>query len=185
MTVDQKERLIFESHQRIRTMTGVAYTTLTANEKEAATLNLIMQEMNTLRRIEHSNEDWLFFPFASKSEPEKMVAALTDISQLEEEHQARLYKNASLHGIDRFFMQARKLVNIFERPFSTDANARRTWYGYSVYDPANFIKMAELFKLFYNFIHNNTNDHKTPAMQLGLAKGLVSYEQIIDFDNYN
>lgn len=61
-----------------------------------------MHEMKTLRRIEHSNEDWLIYPFASKSEPEKMVAALTNISRLEYEHQARLYKNANLHGIDRF-----------------------------------------------------------------------------------
>lgn len=185
MTVDQKERLIAESHQRVRAVTGVAYASLTAHEKETAILNLIMHEMKTLRRIEHSNEDWLIYPFASKSEPEKMVAALTDISRLEYEHQARLYKNASLHGIDRFFMQARRRVNIFERPFSTGANARRTWYGYSVYNPANFIKMAELFRLFYNFIHNNTSDGKTPAMRLGLAKGPVSYEQIIYFDKYN
>jgi hypothetical protein len=65
----------------------------------------------------------------SKSEPEKMVAALTDIGYLSLEHQARLYMKGALNGIDRFFMQARRRVNIFERTFNRGTNARRTWYG--------------------------------------------------------
>jgi hypothetical protein len=81
-------------------------------------------------------------------------------------------------------MQARRRVNIFERPFLTGSNARRTWYGYSTYDPAVLTKMATLFRLFYNFINNDTKDKQTPAMRLGLAKGPVTYEKIIYFDRY-
>lgn len=51
-------------------------------------------------------------------------------------------------------------------------------------NPAKYIMMAELFLLFYNFIHVGESDAKTPAMRLGLAKGPVSYEQIIYFDKY-
>ena len=141
-----------------------------------------MEEMQCLQKVNSSRESWLSYPFATKSEPEKIIAALTDISELSEEHQARLYMKGSLHGIDRFFMQARRRVNAFERPFNSGTNAKRTWYGYSPYNPGMYIKLAELFRLFYNYI-NVGQDKKTPAMRLGLAKGPVSYEKIIYFDS--
>jgi len=181
-TIDQKERLIYECHRRIKSITGVAFRSMSAQEKEQAIINLVIAEMGCLRRFNGSKESWLSYPFATKYEPEKMLAALTDISDLSLEHQARLYKKGSLHGIDRFFMQARRRVNIFERPFQSGTNARRVWYGYSPYDPGIYIKQAELFRLFYNYI-NIGKDKKTPAMRLGLAKGPVTYEKIIYFDS--
>ena len=78
-------------------------------------------------------------------------------------------------------MQARRRVNVFERPFQSGANARHIWYGYSPYDPTMYIKQAALFRLFYNYV-NIGKDKKTPAMRLGLAKGPVSYEKIIYSD---
>lgn len=157
---------------------------MSPQEKEQATLDMIMAEMQNMIRFPRGSELWLRYPFATKPEPEKLVAAIIDISGLSEIHQARLYKKASLHGIDRFFMQARRRVNFFERPFSSGTNANRTRYGYSSCNPANYIKMVELFRLFYSFIYVGESDGKTPAMRLGLAKGLVSYEQIIYFDRY-
>ncbi len=109
--------------------------------------------MNSLRKFPGGKELWLEYSFATKSEPEKVIAALTDISNLSEKHQARLYMKGSLHGIDRFFMQARRRVHYFERPFSIGTKARRTWYGYSAYNPAMYIKLAEIFRVFYNYIH--------------------------------
>jgi len=138
--------------------------------------------MKSLKKFSNGRELWLEYPFATKSEPEKIISALTDISMLTKEHQARLYMNASLHGIDRFFMQARRRVHYFERSFLSGTNARRTWYGYSAYNPAMYIKLAEIFRIFYNYIHVGEKDNKTPAMRLGLAKGPVSYEKIIYFD---
>ena len=75
-------------------------------------------------------------------------------------------------------MQARRCIRLYEQWH----NARRNWYGYSAYQPEQLIKLAELFRLFYNFINNRTKDKKTPAMRLGLAKGPVSFEKIIYFD---
>lgn len=74
-------------------------------------------------------------------------------------------------------MQARCIVNTFKWTFNSGTNARRPWHGYSPYGPSMYIKEAELFKLFYNYINK-----KTPAMRLGLAKGPVSYKKIIYFD---
>ena len=184
LTINQKEALIHECHLRIRAMTGASYRKMSAEAKEQAVLRLIMEEMGNLVSFPNSPERWLRYPFATKPEPEKLVAAITDISGLSEIHQARLYKNASLHGIDRFFMQARRRMYLFERPFNSGSNASRTWYGYSPYNPENYIKMAELFRLFYNYIHVGDRDGKTPAMRLVLAKGPVSYEKIIYYDQY-
>ncbi|MGB5444982.1 MAG: hypothetical protein WBM99_05670 [Psychromonas sp.] len=181
-TVDNKERLIQESHRRIQNRLGIPFNSLSAQDKERAVMALVMEEMQCLRKVNGSRESWLSYPFATKSEPEKILAALTDISNLSKEHQARLYMKGSLHGIDRFFMQARRRVNAFERPFNSGTNARRTWYGYSPYNPEMYIKLAELFRLFYNYV-NIGKDKKTPAMRLGLAKGPVSYEKIIYFDS--
>ena len=180
-TVDAKEQLIQECQRRIYALTGVSYRSLSHQDREQAITELIIAEMSNLRRFSGSKESWLTYPYATKAEPEKMLAALTDISNLSLQHQARLYKKGSLHGIDRFFMQARRRVNIFERPFQSGANARRVWYGYSPYNPSMYIKQAELFRLFYNYV-NVGRDKKTPAMRLGLAKGPVTYEKIIYFD---
>lgn len=182
LTVDQKKILIRESHRRVKEKFGVNYTSLSSREKQRAVQSLIIEEMAFMKRFNHSKELWLKYPFATNSEPEKFVAALTNVSRYTVEHQANLYKRASLHGIDRFFMQARRRVNILERPFASGTNSRRVWYGYSSYNPSMLIKSAELFRLFYNYIHSETVDKKTPAMRLGLAKGKVSFEKIIYFD---
>ncbi len=53
----------------------------------------------------------------------------------------------------RPFLYAGKAMYLFERLFNSGSNASRKWYGYSPYNPENYIKMAELFRLFYNFTH--------------------------------
>lgn len=182
LTVNQKEKLIADCYAVIKNTMGVNYRTLSKQEKDAVLVQMIISEMSKQKSIFDSKELWLQYPLATMSEPEKKVAALTDISHLSLEHQANLYRNSSLHGIDRFFMQARRRISLFERGIGSGANARRNWYGYSAYRPEQLIKLAELFRLFYNFIHNRTKDKKTPAMRLGLAKGPVSFEKIIYFD---
>ncbi len=85
---------------------------------------------------------------------------------------AALVSNASLH------VQARRRVSVFERPFSSGTNSRRVWYGYSPYKPDMYIKLADLYRLFYNLVLRG-KDGKTPAMRLDIAKGAVSIEKII------
>ena len=87
---------------------------------------------------------------------------------------------ASLHGIDRFFMQVRRRLSLLERPIATASKSRRMWYGYSAYNPTNIVKLLGIFRVFYNYCATG-KDGKTPAIRLGLAKGKVDLEDIIYF----
>ena len=122
--------------------------------------------------------------FAQKSEhrysPQKAVCCLTDCGDYDADHLARLYQKATLHGIDRFFMQIRRRLSLLERPIVTPSKSGRTWYGYSAYNPASVVKLLGIFRVFYNYCAAG-KDGKTPAMRLGLAKGVVSLEDIIYF----
>lgn len=123
---------------------------------------------------------WMMHPFPNMSEPEKAVCYLTDYSDYDEDHLARLYNKASLHSIDRFFMQVRRRLSILERPIGSASSTGRTWYGYSAYNPETIVKMLGIFRVFYNYCLAG-KEGKTPAVRLGLAKGKVSLEDIIYF----
>ncbi|WP_119740474.1 hypothetical protein [Noviherbaspirillum cavernae] len=98
----------------------------------------------------------------------------------DEDHAARLYLKATLHPIDRYFMQVRRRLSLAERPIGTSSKAGRTWYGYCVYQPANLAKALEIFRIYYNYCETG-KDGSTPAMRLGLAKGPVAPEDILYF----
>ena len=63
---------------------------------------------------------------------------------------------------------------------SRASSARRTWYGYSAYNPEAVLKLLAIFRVFYNYCLAR-NDRTTPAMRLGLAHGKVTPEDIIYF----
>ena len=126
---------------------------------------------------------WLTHPFPNMSEPEKCICYLTDYNDYDEDHQAWLYNKASLHAIDRFFMQVRRRLSVLERPISSASAANRIWHGYSAYNPESIIKLLEIFRVYYNYCLKGM-DGKTPAMRLGLAKGIVSPEDIIYFSEF-
>jgi hypothetical protein len=150
---------------------------LTDNELK---LVLIKERMRNMAEIGHWKDRWLTHPFPNMSEPEKAVCYLTDYGDYDEDHQAWLYNKASMHGIDRFFMRVRRRLSLLERPFATPSAGRRMWYGYSAYNPENIIKLLDIFRVYYNYCLKG-QDGNTPAMRLGLAKGIVSPEDIIYF----
>lgn len=59
------------------------------------------------------------------SEPQKAVCYLTDCGDHDADHLARPYQKASLHAIDRFFMQVRRRLSVLERPISTASKGTR------------------------------------------------------------
>ena len=124
-------------------------------------------------------DKWLMHPAPPKNEPEKGICWLTDMGNRRygTAHLARLYNRASLHGIDRFFMQIRRRVSLLERPIKTSSSGR-TWYGYSPYKPENIINILDIFRVFYNFSKTG-KDGQTPAVRLGLMKGNGAVEDII------
>jgi hypothetical protein len=128
-------------------------------------------------------DEWLIYPFPNMSEPKKAVSWLTDLKdQAYDDYElAELYLRASLHGIDRFFMQMRRLTSLLERPIATSSSARRLWYAYAPYSPLVVAQLVEIFRVYYNYIKTG-KDKKTPAMRLGLAKGKVSFDDIVYFN---
>lgn len=143
-------------------------------------LKLIQERIAALAAIGKWSDRWLVHPFPSMSEPEKAVCCLTDYSDYAPEQIARLYQRASLHAIDRFFMQLRRSINLLERPIQTASAARRVWHGYSPYNPEVVVKLLEIYRVYYNYVQRG-EDGKTPAMRLGLAKGRIEIEDLLRF----
>lgn len=135
------------------------------------------------------SDRWCMHPMPNMSEPLKAMAWLTDVDQREpegecrdaqENHIANLYLKASLAGIDNFFQRVRRSINLLERPITTASKHKRTWYGYSAYNPAMVEKVLDIYRVMNNFVEVG-KDGKTPAMRLGLATVVITPEDIIYF----
>jgi len=174
LTVDEKRRALRESRQLFK---GVQanHPDLTENEVK---LTLIKQRMANMQEIGKWKDRWLLHPFPNMSEPEKAICYLTDYGDYDEDHQAWLYNKASMHGIDCFFMQVRRRLSLLERPISSASSTARRWFGYSAYNPESIIKLLDIFRVYYNYCLAG-KDKQTPAMRVGLAKGVVPLEDII------
>lgn len=182
-TIDDKRRALAETNKLIRKLTGVPRKQLSSKDFVRIVAELVGKALNEMVRVGNSPELWLRYPIATMPEPEKVVAAITDISKYELQHKAHLYRKASLHAIDRFFMIARRDVNLLERPFHSATNQSRVWNGYSPYDPAMLTKLGDIYRVYFNYV--NINDKReTPAMRLGLANGPVSSEKIVYYGKY-
>jgi transposase-like protein len=177
LTITKKRKAIADSRV---TFEAACEANPGLSEAEVKTL-LIKNRIAQMAAHGKWQDKWLTHPFPTMSEPEKAVCYLTDYGDYDEDHLARLYNKASLHGIDRFFMQVRRRLSILERPIMTSSANYRMWYGYSAYNPATIVKLLGIFRVFYNYCVPG-KDKKTPAMRLGLAKGKVSLEDIIYFN---
>lgn len=174
MTVDERKRALKDSRERFRALEEDH----PALDRQALRLLLIKEALADMAVIGHWKESWLTHPFPSMSEPEKAVCYLTD--DYDDDHLAWLYNKASLRAIDAFFMPVRRRLSLLERPIATASNNRRTWHGYSAYNPRSIVKLLEMFRVFYHYVLVGM-DQQTPAMRLGLAKGRVSLEDIVYF----
>lgn len=142
-------------------------------------LELIKEKMREMVPIGKWNDRWLIHPIANMSEPEKAVCHLTNSGQYEENRMAKIYSHASLHGIDRFFMQVRRRVRLLERPLASHGNSKQKWFLYSAYNPERMVKLLDIYRVYYNYCEASELDGKTPAMRLGLANGEIDMETIL------
>ncbi len=144
----------------------------------------VQERMQRLKEHGKWRDRWLDYPFPNMSEPEKRICYLTSLSDrafdYDEDHMANLFLMATLHPIDRFFMQLRRKNSMLERPITSSANNSRKWHGYSPYDPAMAVKIMEIYRVYYNYVKPG-DKRNTPAMRLGLAKGPCSVEDILYF----
>jgi hypothetical protein len=143
----------------------------------ALKLMLIKERMAQVREFGKWHDRWVYHPFPSMSEPEKALCYLTDTGKYDDDHLAWLYNKASLHTIDRFFMQVRRRISLLERPIASASSTGRRWHGYNAYNPAVIVKLLDIFRVFYNYIEAGM-DKNTPAMRIGLARGKIDLEDI-------
>lgn len=184
-TIDQKDAAVAKARKRF---SAVAEAN-PGHSKAEIELLMALDELDRIAPVGKWDDRWLTHPVPSRAEPEKRVCWLTDIDEsparpeaLEEHrrHAARLYLKGSLHAVDRFFMQVRRRLSLAERPYATASSDRRMWHGYSAYQPQNLAKVLTIFKVAYNYCLSDAKG-QTPAMKLGLAKGVVALEDILYF----
>lgn len=176
-TNDVKEKRVAESKRQFN-LAKKQHVGLT--DRQVA-VEMMKQAMKSAKPIGKWGDTWVEHPLATKAEAEKKVCWLTNLKDYTEDHEAQLYLKASLHAVDRFFMQARRMLSLAERPIASASAARRTWHGYSPYNPAHLQKVLEIFRAHYNYCAVGA-DGETPAMRFGLAKGPVEVEKILGFD---
>lgn len=146
----------------------------------AVELKLIQERIAGLSAIGKWSDRWLIHPFPNMSEPEKAVCYLTDYGDYAPEQIARLYQRASLHPIDRFFMQLRRSLSLLEHPNRSSSASGRVWYGYNPYKPEVAAKLMEIYRVHYNYCEAG-EDGMTPAMRLGLAKAPLDTGALLRF----
>ena len=192
-TVDQKRRLTAAAREEIKK----AMEALQCSRREAV-LAVLRDRITAARTFGKWNDRWVFHPAGTMSEPEKALCHLTDFGDMDPDHLAWLYNKASLHGVDSYFNRVRRRLSLLERGIHSQANAGRVWNGYAPYNPEQIQKLLDIFRVCHNYmwtrevmekapIDRETGEQakgkiktkKTPAMLLGLAKGIVSYEDVI------
>ncbi len=175
-TIDEKRTILSESRRRFMAK-RLLYPDLTDSQVK---LIIIKEQLGQLVSVGKWRDKWVEHPFPTMGEPEKAMCYLTDVQNYDENHTAWLYNKASMHAIDRFFMQVRRRISLLERPISTSSNVGRKWHGYSPYKPAMAIKLLDIFRVFYNYVEPG-KDKQTPAMRIGLAKSRIDPADILHY----
>lgn len=174
LTVNERRHVMAQSRAGFDAAKA-RYPGLTDSEVEVKVIQERLAQMTTIGKW---SDRWVLHPFPSMSEPDKAMCYLTDYRDYGPDHLARLYARASLHAIDRFFMQVRRRLSLLERPIQTASAQGRTWHGYSPYNPEVVEKLLTIFRVFYNYVAVG-EDKKTPAMRLGLAKAPIDIEDVL------
>jgi hypothetical protein len=179
-TIDEKRQILADNRRHMEAMKQ-RYPDLKDWQLK---LLMIKEKMAQVVNIGTWQDRWVEHPFPNMGEPEKAMCYLTDIQGYDEDHLAWLYNKASLHAIDCFFMQVRRRLSLLERPISSSASPGRRWFGYGPYKPVMVGKLLDIFRVFYNFVEVGKNK-QTPAMRLGLAKGKITIEDIVYYQQQN
>lgn len=181
-TVDEKRQLVNAARDRFKKL-ALSHPGLKQSEVK---LLLLKQEIQVAKKIGQWKDRWVMHPLPTLSESEKASCFLTDMGDYDEAHQAWLHDKASLHAVDSWFNRLRRRNSMLERPIGPAANRGRTWYGYSAYKPEQIAKLLTIMRVCHNYIWlpdkgKKGVEPKTPAMKLGLAKGPLSYKDIVYF----
>jgi len=181
LNVDQRNRLASQSKARFEAFKK----SIGRPDMSDWWVRVLLLEVEITSAMEQLSprDRWVVYPESTQAEPLKAVCWLTDRDGVAVplRQMAIVYARASMHAIDRYFMQIRRLLMALERPIHTPSNDGRTWRGYSPYNPARVQQLLDIYRCYYDFVKKG-RDGKTPAMRLGLAKGPIRIEDILYFD---
>ena len=143
-TIDKKRQIVANNKRLMKEMRA-----LHPDKKDwEIKLLLLKQNIRAVSNIGPWDDRWVAHPFPNMGEPEKAMCYLTDIQDYDEDHLAWLYNKASLHAIDRCFMQIRRRMSLLERAIGSSANLGRRWYGYAPYKPVMVERLLDIFGFF-------------------------------------
>lgn len=154
-------------------------------DEQTAIVEMMKLEMKKSVSMTRWQDRWVRHVRPIAAEPSKFVCWLTkyatdDDEEDAENHHARLLLRATLHPIDKFFMQTRRRVSLAERSIISVRRQRRMWNGYGAYNPAILQRYLEVYRTYYNYCLPG-KDKKTPAMRLGLAKAPIDPHAVLHF----
>ncbi len=182
--------------------TGEMHKILLALRKEESILRIaapwMSQEEIQLQLTRESLKKPLIFgpykdvfyynPVPRKTEPERLVCHLTDQGQFDadQESLARLIVRSGRWGIDNFFVHVHRRFSSLERALTSGVQVGRKFYPYVNYSPIVAVKLMEIARVYYNYVHRSrptkeNPDPKTPAEKLGLAGQRYNARDIIYF----
>ena len=145
----------------------------------AAAVQIMKQQLKKAVKITRWNDRWVLRPWPIAAEPSKYVCWLTDDGDYDEDHVARLHLLATLHPIDRFFMQTRRRVSRAERAVVSVRQQRRMWNGYGAYNPRSCNGISRFTgRITTTVLPERT---ATPPMRIGLAKSLQKPQALLNF----
>lgn len=119
------------------------------------------------------------------NEPYRSAKALTRVDlHLNINELADLYNAASVERLDSYFQSIRRNLPLLGRPFATQGHEGRLWHGMALYNPKIIQKVLDIYRVYINYVKLTRNrkggfNNDTPAMRLGLARGLVKMEDIL------
>lgn len=177
LTIDERKLAVAHSETYLARLQK-QYPTLTRRQ---IAREVMRQRYLQVRKAEpNAANRWVASALPHMGEPLKEVSCLTDWGGADADRIAGGMLSASLHPIDRFFMQLRRRVSLLERPIASASSGGRTWHGYSAYNPEIAQRIMGLFRVIYNYCLVG-KDGKTPAMRLGLADKPLTHKEILDF----
>mgnify|MGYP001327190381 CR=1 FL=1 len=150
------------------------------SDRDRALIELMKLEIAASSKFTRWSDRWARHPAPIASEPDKRICWLTDMGGHTPDEQARLMLKATLHPIDKFFMQTRRRVRLAERPLQAARREGIRWNGYGAYNPEVLQRCLEIYRTYYNFCLRG-KDKKTPAMRLGLAKTAIDPHTILHY----
>lgn len=122
LSIDQKRLALAEREALLTTLRrkyeGMSDWALARKVMAAEYESISAREPKVLKR-------WVTHPLPHMGEPQKRVCYITDRHDRSPSEVAELMLSASLHGVDRYFMQLRRRISLLERPIATASSSKR------------------------------------------------------------